>query len=174
MRKAVIIIALALTAFVLAGATSHTQQAKAVCQSPSCGGSYDYDSGGAPTNDGGLHSLANDSSCAFPYHKYSTTWHLHRGSWPVNQDVYIDATWCGQVGGRVFWISRNLRASHGPLCSSSLNPLSANTWTATTVTFQGSADFSCDQGYVNLRNMERIEYYSNGYSAQRAYTHARI
>jgi len=103
----------------------------------------DYDSGG----DAALESasdLGYDSSCSGA--RYNQVWHLHRGTWPYNQETYLHVSWCGK-GGRSGTITyRNMWTTHnGNLCSGYgdyANVVSGGVGYSQ-ITIEGGAYFSC-------------------------------
>ncbi len=130
--------------------------------------SPDYDSGGAVARDESS-SLGFDASCSGS--RYRQVWHLHRGTWPYNQETYLHVTWCGK-GGRAGTIRyRTMWTTHnGNLCSGSgdyANVVSGGVGYSQ-ITIEGGAYFACPTAIpwvtIHKHRWMQIRFFPDGYS----------
>ncbi len=127
--------------------------------------SPDYDSGGAVGLDESS-SLGFDASCSGS--RYRQVWHLHRGTWPYNQETYLHVTWCGRAGTITY---RNMWTTHnGNLCSGSgdyANVVSGGVGYGQ-ITIEGGAYFACPTAipWVTLHKHRwmQVRFYPDGRS----------
>jgi hypothetical protein len=127
--------------------------------------SPDYDSGGAVALDESS-ALGFDANCSGS--RYSQVWHLHRGTWPYNQETYLHVTWCGRAGTITY---RNMWTTHnGNLCSGSgdyANVVSGGVGYGQ-ITIEGGAYFACPTAipWVTLHKHRwmQVRFYPDGRS----------
>jgi hypothetical protein len=127
--------------------------------------SPDYDSGGGVVLDDSS-SLGFDASCSG--YRYGQVWHLHRGTWPYNQETYLHVTWCGRAGTITY---RNMWTTHnGNLCFGSgdyANVVSGGVGYGQ-ITIEGGAYFACPTAipWVTLHKHRwmQVRFYADGRS----------
>jgi len=169
-----LVLALAALAMLLPGAARSAGMADDYPAVPTCvvEGSdqcgSDYDSGGGAVLDDSS-SLGFDATCSGS--RYNQVWHLHRGTWPYNQETYLHVSWCGKGGrsGRITY--RNMWTTHnGNLCSGYgdyANVVSGGVGYSQ-ITIEGGAYFSCPTTIpwvtIHKHRWMQVRFFPDGYS----------
>jgi hypothetical protein len=121
------------------------------------------DGGGDPFGDGS--DLFGNARCNG--NQYSRTWHLHRGTWPYQQDLYLHALWCGYPAGAVTYVHTWV-TTNSYLCSASgnyTNIVSGGVGYGS-VTVEGGTYFACPTSVpwwtIHRHRWMQIQYYGGG------------
>jgi hypothetical protein len=168
-----LVLALAAMAMLLPGAARAAGPADDYLAVPTCvvegdGCGSDYDSGGGVVLDDSS-SLGFDATCSGS--RYNQVWHLHRGTWPYNQETYLHFIWCGK-GGRSGTITfRNMWTTHnGNLCSGygDYAGVVSGGVGYSQITIEGGAYFTCPTAIpwiaIHKHRWMQIRFFPDGYS----------